>query len=355
MADELPPPPTPDAGSAFGGPPPSDAPVPPAPDAGSASEAPAAGGAPVPPAPPLPATDTSTPGPPLPPPPTADEADAPITDGERPRWVLPVVIVGVVVALLLAVGVIVAIASDSSSEEYSFDAAMSGLSDASAVDFDLQLTAGGAGELNLSGAATDDLLAVTFDDEGAGGEEAEQLIVDSGEGVVYLHVGELLPTLGLDLPFGLDVLPDAGWLSVDLGSLLDEPLGLTERLGELGQGADEVTEVGDDEIDGEPVRHYEVTIDVGDRLSELGQIGEILRQFGLDDALEEGRVGDSLGKITYDVWVTEDNQPRRLAFVVGPGDRQVSMVVDVVALDDDVEIVVPGEDEVFELPGLFGD
>ena len=338
MADELPSPPS--AGSA--------------PVADPTTEPPSA------PPPPDPGGSTLTSPPPPPPPP---EDMPPEAESRRPRWVFPVVIVVIAAAVIVGIGVIVAIATDSSDDEYSFDAAMTGLTETEAIAFDLQLSASDVGTVTMSGAATGELLALSLGDDTVDpvvDRESAQVVVDTADGIVYLHIEELLANLGSQAPFDLGLLPDTGWLAVDVesftddligddGSLLTDPLAVPELFGEIGADPDELEDLGTEEIDGEETRHYQATVELAERVDEGGTLRDVLSQFGFGEL-----GGGSLG-VTYDVWVTEDSELRRLAFELGVAGRQVSMVLDVRALDDDVDIELPPEGDIFELPGLFGD
>ncbi len=79
-----------------------------------------------------------------------------------------------------------------------------------------------------------------------------------------------------------------------------------------------MVEVGNETIDGVDTVHYEVTVDVADAIAASPQAGSKLGEVGVD-------LPDT---VTYDVWVTSDNQLRRASFDVTVADQTVAMVLD---------------------------
>ena len=89
----------------------------------------------------------------------------------------------------------------------------------------------------------------------------------------------------------------------ELSSQLDE-IDITSTWDAWAEGARRVVLVGEEDLDGQDMRRYEVTVDTQAALDAAGQTG--------DDAAEASAlIGDEL---TYDVWVDADNLMRKVAF-----------------------------------------
>ena len=89
----------------------------------------------------------------------------------------------------------------------------------------------------------------------------------------------------------------------DLSQQLDE-VDITSTWDAWEEGAQQVLYLGEEDVDGQDMRRYEVTVDTGAAMDAAGQTG--------DDAAEaSAMIGEEL---TYDVWVDDDNLMRRIAF-----------------------------------------
>lgn len=113
---------------------------------------------------------------------------------------------------------------------------------------------------------------------------------------------------------------------------IDDPTDTTS----LFAKASAITTVGDEEIDGETVRHYRVSVPAAEVLAKNPSLGEMLDQL-------EAAVPDT---IDYDVWVTRDNRFRRLGYELDLGVTSMSTTIDFERLDAPVEITEPAADEV---------
>ncbi|GGK81050.1 hypothetical protein [Ornithinimicrobium pekingense] len=89
----------------------------------------------------------------------------------------------------------------------------------------------------------------------------------------------------------------------DLSQQLDE-VDITSTWDAWEAGAQQVLFVGEEDVDGQDMRRYEVTVDTEAALDAAGQTGD-------DAAQASAMVGEEL---TYDVWVDDDNLMRRVAF-----------------------------------------
>jgi hypothetical protein len=170
-------------------------------------------------------------------------------------------------------------------------------------------------------------------------------LVDGSNGVVYFDAS----ALG-------GFIPDrAGWVSIDLGALAEQSGQALDDLqdefaldpSDIARSlldTEDATEVGIDTIDGVEVRHYEVSVDVAEALAALPQAE-------LDSGTGDIELPDT---ISYDVWVTADNQLRRVSFGTEIAGQPIGMQLDMTTTDEPLGIELPADGEVFDLTGLLG-
>lgn len=168
------------------------------------------------------------------------------------------------------------------------------------------------------------------------------MIMDLNAGTGYVSTemfGELIET-------------DADWVSVDLGE------GMGDQFDQLAgsnpfdmaplfdqEGVD-VEEIGFDEVNGEKVKHYEVTIDPALLAEQSEELGD---QFG-----ELGDLGFTDG-IAFQVYVNEANELRRMSFSVDILGESISYDMTVIAIGDEIEpIVLPDPADVVTEEELMG-
>jgi len=311
---------------------------------------------------------TSTFAPPTGPPVTgsgaaADPATEPAPAAPSPRGRRPVALLAAAGAVLvLGLVALVAIAADRSddggaiAEPYSLVAAAENTITARTVEFDLTVSASDLAEVTVSGAVDNEsqLLSVTTDLSSllslgdtpipfAGGDMT--VLVDGSTGVLYLDAS----ALGGFIPDG------AGWVSIDLGTLAEQSgQALDDLQSEFGLDPSDIArslldtedavDVGTDTIDGVEVRHYEVSVDVAAALAAVPQAE-------LEPAIGDIELPDT---ITYDVWVTADNQLRRVSFGTEIVGQTIGMQLDMTTSDEPLGIELPADGEVFDLTGLLG-
>jgi hypothetical protein len=157
--------------------------------------------------------------------------------------------------------------------------------------------------------------------------------------------------------FGDKIPTDAEWVLMDLKELgmntsqLDQirssnPLDIAP----LFEEADDVVEVGLDEVNGEKVKHFEVTVDIADVLAAQPDLQEQLDRLG-----ELGGDLTMPDEVTFDVYVNEGSQLRRIVFemMIGPMNFAADMVV--TAIGDSVPpIEVPSGDNLVTFDELMG-
>lgn len=304
---------------------------------------------------------TATFAPPTGPPVTGGEAASPMAsppiepDGRRSRIAGVLLATAAVAALVVGAFVVVAGNGSSGSESQTFAAfSLVGAAEqtiaADTVEFDLSVSAGGVGDVAMSGAVdnTSGVLAIAVDldsvlpvgDLGAGG--SVEMIVDAESGTLYFGAEEL----GGLVPGG------AGWISADLGVLAEmSGESLDDLRGEMFLDptesaqmlldADQVVEIGPETIEGDATVRYEVTVDVAAALAATPQAGAELDAQGID-------IPDT---VVYDVWVTEDNQLRRATFELDVAGQTVSTTLEMRASDEALGVEIPTD--AFDITALI--
>ncbi len=278
--------------------------------------------------------------------------DLPASSGRRRPALL---IVAVVALVALGVGAFVALGNPAGdtgvtlpdAEAFDLAAAAQGTVDARTIEYDLTVAAGDLGSVTVSGAVDNEtkLATVTADLSTLLGLDGPlpidggiELLVDGANGVVYLGadaLGGLLPADSAWISIDLAVLAERSGVSLDdlRSEFVVDPAASAQAL----LDADNAVELGTEEIDGITVRHYEVTVDLAAAIAAAPQAAE---QF---DA-ELGELDAVLPEtVTYDVWVTEDNQLRRASFDVTVADQTVSMVLDMTTSSEPLDLQVPAD------------
>ncbi len=274
--------------------------------------------------------------------------------GRRRGWILAAAVVAV---LAIGIGALVVIASGGGDEtdaaQYSLGAATEQAAQAHTVTFDMAMTAGGFGEMAMSGAIDNEAQLMTMSMDvgvvmGAGADGGTmEMILDVAGGMMYMNADQ----------FGELFSADAPWISMDLetmaamsGQSLDDlrsqfAVDPTESVSVLDEA--NAVEVGMEDIDGESLMHYEVTVDLADALAANPQAQQ---QF---DELEEldGELPES---IVYDVWVTADNELRRMVFELPVMGDTMRMQLDMRASDEPLDVTIPSGDEVMDITEMMG-
>ena len=263
----------------------------------------------------------------------------------------------VVALVALGVGAFVAVGSSDGDtlpavEPFSLAAAAQNTIDARSVEFDLTVSAGDLGDVTVAGAVDNetelmsvsaDLAALlSLDAAMPVGDGSVELLFDASTGMVYLSADALS-----------DLLPaDSAWVSADLGVLAEQSGTSLEEIqnelfvdpvesARLLLDSDNVVEVGSETIEGVDTVHYEVTVDLAAAIAASPQAGSKLGEAGID-------LPDT---VTYDVWVTSDNQLRRASFDVTVADQTVAMVLDMRPSDQPLDVQVPADS--FDITGLL--
>ena len=267
---------------------------------------------------------------------------------------------GVVAVVAVGVAAVVALAGGNSgdgadvAEPYSLIAAAESTIGARTVEFDLSVSASDLAEVTVSGSVDNESQLVSLSADLSSllalgdtplplGDGEMTVLVDGATGIVYLDAGELGGLLS----------GGSAWVSIDLGVLAEQS----------GQSLDDVqdefaldptdiarslldtenaSEVGTETIDGVETKRYEVTVDVADALAAVPQAD-------IDAEAADIELPDT---VVYDVWVTADNQLRRVAFDTVIAGQAIVMQLDMTTSNDAPGIELPTD--AFDVTGLLG-
>lgn len=235
---------------------------------------------------------------------------------------------------------------------FSLQAAAQGAVAASTVHYEMTVSMGSFGATTMSGAIDNEAQIMTMSMDMAGflgGAETESIdtIIDIGNGKMYMSNSGEFGFPGGKPWLGFDLLGFAEMSGMSLEELQSEFSANPFDVAYLFDGADEVVEVGDDTIDGEPVKHYQVTVDL---LAAL-EANPSLVQDQLDAEMLWDDVG---GELVYDVWVTEGNELRRMSFSMDTLGEQMVVDMKVTEVGSPVDVVIPAPDEVEDMTELLG-
>lgn len=177
-----------------------------------------------------------------------------------------------------------------------------------------------------------------------GFDAAVEMIADPRNKVLYM-AADLFESLGLPI--------DTKWVRIDREALdaagqdtsLFDQLDTTNPVdvSRLLADADQVDDLGLEQIDGEEVRHYLVTLDIDQVLA-------------VDDTLQQ--TADDLGAelpdtVEYDVFVTKDNVLRRTTSTLDLGITELEVQVTFRDLTEPLDIQIPDESDVTDATDLF--
>ncbi len=252
-------------------------------------------------------------------------------------------LVGVAVVAVIGaiVGVVLATRGDSDAG-YSLKAASSSAAAADKVAFEMRMSAMGA----------DITMTARMDTEaGLMAMSAELPTMEGSSLDIVMDIGNRQMMMDASaFPLGAEQVPTK-WVGIDLSKVP----GAEDQFGSLTgtnpldtarmfETASNVEEVGIEDLQGESTKHFIVTVDLADAMAA---------QPGVFDQI--GEAADALpDTIDYDVWVTEDNQLRKLAFSLDMLGQSVSLEMRVTAIGDIEPIVVPSPDEITDITDMLG-
>jgi len=175
---------------------------------------------------------------------------------------------------------------------------------------------------------------ITMQMDGMFDDGIEMIITEESQ-TIYVS-SDLFSVLGLDIK--------TDWIKVDKEFLEEQGDNSFSSAanndvlaaGDLLADATSVEEVGLETIDGEELMHYRVTVDKETALANSPQLKGQLDELG----------GEMPDEVVYDMWVTEDNQLRRMSLDLDIGPSILSTLVIVKTLDGPISVELPADDEV---------
>lgn len=268
--------------------------------------------------------------------------EVPVTELTPPpaRRSRTTVIVGIVAVVLVALGVGGFFLFRSGGPEFSLTTATSRGRDPLGMSFTSRTTVMGqevvaTAEADASGKMLHMKMDLGQSMEMLGISEPIEVIVNTGDRVLYMG-SAFFEALGAPV--------ETPWIKIDREAAeaagedtsffdqlqVDDPTNTTD----LFATAKDVTDLGDDEIEGEKVRHYRVGIAAADVLAANPSL--------------EGMLGDTelADTIDYDVWVTKDNRIRRISYGTELDGSEMSTTIDFDRLTEPVVVTEPPADEV---------
>jgi hypothetical protein len=178
----------------------------------------------------------------------------------------------------------------------------------------------GKGDLDYSTSSSPGV-AMTLSSDALGGDMDVRLV----DQVMYISI----PKMTHDKVVKVDLDDPSNPLGAGLGGL--DPL---SSLTALEKGTKSVTYVGQEEVDGRQLDHYQLRVDTAELLKSTGQ--KVPQGGGFPDTVD------------YQIWL--DDQQRVAKVVMDLGD-QGSLEMSVTDWGTDVDIEAPPADQVVEMPG----
>ena len=182
------------------------------------------------------------------------------------------------------------------------------------------------GEVDYS--TTPPQMAMTMETPAAAGQSIEMRMVD---GIIYMNMGQMTNNkfVSFDLSDADSLPPGMDQLTSNL-----DPLGAA--MDGFEKGVESVVFVGDEEVDGDDLGHYEVKVDA----SKLEQF----KQFPVD------RQEQMPKEVVYDMWLDDQNRMRKLATTMEVEANAVTVEVALSEWGEPVDIAAPPASEIVEQP-----
>ena len=208
------------------------------------------------------------------------------------------------------------------------DTMKAGIKASTTAQMTMQMDMGGQG-INAEGevdyTTTPPQMAMTMESPAAAGESIEMRMVD---GVMYMNMGQMT---------------NDKFVSFDLSDPANLPPGMDQLTGTMDplaafdsfeDGVQSVVFVGDDDVDGEQLGHYEVKLDT----SKVEQFKELPTQAELPKT------------VSYDLWLDDENRTRKMTMEMAMAGAPVEMEVEFTNWDEPVDIAAPPASEIVEQP-----
>lgn len=247
---------------------------------------------------------------------------------------------GVAVVAVLLVGAFFLFSKDEG-PTFSLEAAAQGAQDVPGVEFTFVVEVAGQTTTGNMRYDVDNRVMAMELSMPALGADSVQAIFDIENTTMYMET-DAIP--------GMSDAVDTPWFSADLGEnpQMAEAFGQMEGnpldVAPLFENAKSVEDKGIERRNGEQQKHYVVTVDTADMLEKAPKTAEAITQMG----------GEMPETISYDVWISEDNQLRGYAFELTIAGITTTMSYDITKVGEIEPIVIPSADETTDMTDMMG-
>jgi hypothetical protein len=240
---------------------------------------------------------------------------------------------GVVAVAALGMGAFLLLRGGDEKQTYSLKTATAAAAEQKASAYTLSVESMGE-ELSMDAEVdnTTGLGHMTMQIGGLGDGEIE-VIVDTPNEVLYVS-SALFESIGLDvktdwIKMDKEFLADSGDSTMFDAATTDSTFGAAQLL----EGAKSVEDLGFEERDLEKLKHYKVTVDAATAIEASPQLEEQVTSI-------DGELPD---EIVYDMYVTKDNQLRRIFIDLDVGTSVIKLDMVVRTLTEPLVIELPDE------------
>lgn len=258
----------------------------------------------------------------------------------RPRLLIGI---GAAVAAAAVVVAVLLVTGGKGADAYSLQAAAANTRAADKIAFTMTMDVMGTSvDMNARVDRTAKMMAMSTDLAAFGGDGGTiDMVLDLGAARMYMDTSSL----------GADAAVSTKWISIDMSSMpgFEQSLGALTGSNPLDtaslfDNAKNVQDLGREDLNGEKVQHYRVGVSIDDLKKA---------QPGLFEQLGSAAV-DLPESIDYDVWVTKDNEFRKMSFSFDLGGSPVTTAMLVSAVGDIEPIVVPSDADVTDMTDVIG-
>lgn len=251
--------------------------------------------------------------------------------------------VGALVVAAVAVGGFLLLSGDEAEATFSIEKATAGASENRSMSY--TMTVESMGEATVIEAEVDNesgLARMTLQLGAVFGDGIE-MIVDTKNEVVYVS-SDLFDSIGLDV--------ETDWIRMDTEFLAENGNNSmfstaasndAMQASVLLENATSVEEVGIEEFDGEQLKHFRVTVSAEEALKQSPQVADQFETAG----------GEMPDEVTYDMWVSEDNELRRIGVDLDIGPAVIKTLLVITETDQPIDIQLPGDDDTTDASELL--
>jgi len=168
-------------------------------------------------------------------------------------------------------------------------------------------------------------MAMTMESPAAAGQSIEMRLVDK---ILYMNMGQMTGNkfVKYDLSDPNNLPPGMDQLTATMNPLA--------AFDSFEEGVQSVVFVGDEDVDGEQLGHYEVKVDT----TKIEQFKELQTQAELPKT------------VSYDLWLDDQDRMRKMTMEMDMGAAPVEMEVEFADWGESVDIAAPPASEIVEQP-----